>query len=174
MRSDFEKHNEFEKFSNRFLVEQLTNGPSVLMELAGDDAVNRLINLIGENSDPHTKPPSRLLFGLDSFRSAAFVSKNQQQAEQHIKIFFGEHSPKVEPQQRSTTLCLIKPHAIKENKAGYIIDGLFDADMRITAMKMCCLEKSSCEEFYEVYKGVVPEYVVSFNDQKYSNNSYHL
>lgn len=32
--------------------------------------------------------------------------------------------------------------------------------MTISAMKMIFLERPSCEEFYEVYKGVVPEYIV--------------
>uniref|UniRef100_A0A336MIC0 CSON012727 protein n=1 Tax=Culicoides sonorensis TaxID=179676 RepID=A0A336MIC0_CULSO len=142
-----------------FLVDQLTQGPCVMMELSGDDAVSRLINLIGEHGDPQAKPPSRLLFGLDSLRTAVFVSKNLQQAETHIKTFFGDYSPKVTAQEKNTTLCLIKAHAIKEGNAGKIIDGLFDADFRITAMKMCLLERQNCEEFYEVYKGVVPEYV---------------
>lgn len=135
-----------------------------MMELSGDDAVSRLINLIGEYGDPEAKPPARLLFGLDSLRTSVFVSKNLQQAETHIKTFFGQYSPKVKPHEGKTTLCLIKSHAIKEGNAGKIIDGLFDADFRITAMKMCLLERQNCEEFYEVYKGVVPEYVVSCNN----------
>lgn len=137
-----------------------------MMELSGDDAVSRLMNLIGEHGDPEGKPPARLLFGLDSLRTSVFVSKNLQQAETHIKTFFGPYSPRVETAHEpktSTTLCLIKAHAIKEGNAGRIIDGLFDADFRITAMKMCLLERQNCEEFYEVYKGVLPEYVVSFS-----------
>lgn len=133
------------------------------MELSGDDAVSRLIILIGEHGDPDRKPPSRLLFGLDSLRTSVFVSKNLQQAETHIRTFFADpYAPKVEPCENKTTLCLIKAHAIKEGNAGKIIDTLYDADFRITAMKMCLLERQNCEEFYEVYKGVVPEYVVSF------------
>ncbi|XP_063700703.1 nucleoside diphosphate kinase 7 isoform X2 [Culicoides brevitarsis] len=142
-----------------FLVEQLLSGPVVMMELSGDDAVSRLINLIGEHGDPDAKLPSRLLFGLDSLRTAVFVSKNLQQAETHIRTFFGDpYAPKVESTENKTTLCLIKAHAIKEGNAGKIIDALFDSDLRITAMKMCLLERQNCEEFYEVYKGVVPEY----------------
>lgn len=145
-----------------FLIEQFTNGiGGVVMELVGDDAVNRLIKLISNSADPDDiKPPSRLLFGIDKLRVAVFVSKNLQQADTQVKTFFNELSPKVTPlMDGKTTLCIVKPHAVKEGKAGNIIDAIVGADMRITAMKMCHLERASSEEFFEVYKGVVPEYV---------------
>lgn len=144
-----------------FLVDQFTNGISVVMELVGDDAVNRLIKLIESSAEPgDVKPPSRLLFGIDKLRVAVFVSKTLQMADTHVKTFFGELSPKVEPvMDGNTTLCIVKPHAVKEGKAGAIIDAILGADLRITAMKLFHLERENSEEFFEVYKGVVPEYV---------------
>lgn len=62
----------------------------------------------------------------------------------------------------NSTLGIVKPHAIKEGKLGEIIAKIYENNFKITAMKMIFLERPNCEEFYEVYKGVVPEYVVTF------------
>lgn len=45
-------------------------------------------------------------------------------------------------------------------KIGKIISNIYDGGFKITSMKMVFLERPYCEEFYEVYRGVVPEYVV--------------
>lgn len=37
---------------------------------------------------------------------------------------------------------------------------IYDCGFNITALKMSNLDRANCEEFYEIYKGVVPEYVV--------------
>lgn len=57
------------------------------------------------------------------------------------------------------TLCLIKPHIIKEGLAGQIIDTILSEGFEISAMEMFNLSRPVIEEFYEVYKGVLPEYV---------------
>lgn len=61
----------------------------------------------------------------------------------------------------NSTLGLVKPHALKEGKLGEIFAAIYQANFCITAMKMFHLARKNCEEFYEVYKGVVPEYVVN-------------
>lgn len=38
---------------------------------------------------------------------------------------------------------------------------IYENNLKITAMKMLYMERGNCEEFLEVYKGVVPEYNVS-------------
>lgn len=57
------------------------------------------------------------------------------------------------------TLCLIKPHIIKEGLAGQVIDAILDAGFEISAMELFNLTRPVIEEFYDVYKGVLPEYV---------------
>ena len=57
------------------------------------------------------------------------------------------------------TLCLIKPHIIKEGLTGQIIDTILSEGFEISAMEMFNLSRPVIEEFYEVYKGVLPEYV---------------
>ena len=57
------------------------------------------------------------------------------------------------------TLCIIKPHVIKEGLAGQIIDVILSEGFEISAMEMFNLSRPVIEEFYDVYKGVLPEYV---------------
>jgi len=57
------------------------------------------------------------------------------------------------------TLCLIKPHILKEGKAGQVIDAILEAGFEISALEMFQLSRAVIEEFYCVYKGVIPEYL---------------
>lgn len=84
---------------------------------------------------------------------------------QEIEFFFPTASNR-KPLKTTATLqrcalCIIKPHAIKDGKFGDIISMIHECGFNITALKMCYLDRANCEEFYEIYKGVVPEYVVS-------------
>ena len=55
--------------------------------------------------------------------------------------------------------CLvIKPHAIKEGNAGKIIDIILTEGFEISSMQMFYIDKIQAEEFFQVYKGVLPEY----------------
>lgn len=85
---------------------------------------------------------------------------------QEIEFFFPTASNR-KPLKTTATLqrcalCIIKPHAIKDGKFGDIISMIHECGFNITALKMCYLDRANCEEFYEIYKGVVPEYVVCF------------
>ena len=57
------------------------------------------------------------------------------------------------------TLCIIKPHIVVGGQAGQIIDMILSEGFEISAMEMFYLNKPSAEEFYDVYKGVLPEYI---------------
>jgi nucleoside-diphosphate kinase len=57
------------------------------------------------------------------------------------------------------TTCIIKPHAVKEGFAGPIIDQILAEGFEISAIEMFYLDKPTCEEFFEVYRGVLPEFV---------------
>lgn len=46
-------------------------------------------------------------------------------------------------------------------KLGNILTYITDNGFTIHAMKMFNLERENCEEFYEIYKGVVAEYLVN-------------
>lgn len=81
-----------------------------------------------------------------------------------MKFFFSTKSPSIKSSAiyDGTSLGIIKPHIVKEKKLGAILQCIVDEGFKITAIKMIHLDRVQCDEFYEIYKGVVQEYVVSF------------
>lgn len=59
----------------------------------------------------------------------------------------------------NNSCCVIKPHAVANGDAGKIIDIILEEGFEISAMEMFSLDKPTAEEFYEIYKGVLPEFV---------------
>lgn len=57
------------------------------------------------------------------------------------------------------TTCVIKPHAVANGDAGKIIDIILEEGFEISSMQMFTLDTPTAEEFFEVYKGVLPEFV---------------
>jgi nucleoside-diphosphate kinase len=57
------------------------------------------------------------------------------------------------------SLCIIKPHIIKEGNVGKVVDMILEEGFEISSMEMFKLDKGTAEEFFDVYKGVLPEYV---------------
>lgn len=57
------------------------------------------------------------------------------------------------------TLCIVKPHILKECKAGEVIDMILQAGFELSAAEIFYLSRPVIEEFYDVYKGVLPEYL---------------
>lgn len=55
----------------------------------------------------------------------------------------------------------MKPHALRDGYLGEIITAIDEAGFNITALNMFIVENVNAAEFYEVYKGIVPEYKVS-------------
>lgn len=51
------------------------------------------------------------------------------------------------------TLTIIKPHAVRENKAGAILSMLCNSGFRISALKMIKLTREHTEEFYVEHRG---------------------
>lgn len=57
------------------------------------------------------------------------------------------------------SLCLIKPHILAEGQVGSVIDMILTAGFEISAMELFNLSRPVVEEFMDVYKGVLPEYL---------------
>lgn len=58
------------------------------------------------------------------------------------------------------TLCIVKPHAIREGKLGKALELIDEGGFDVTALNMILVETVNACEFCEVYKGIVPEYKV--------------
>lgn len=152
-----------------FLMEHATSGPVLALELNAANALQLLIDLCGPE-DPNVarveQPDSlRALFGQDVVNNFVHCAETAAMARRQQLFFFPKTSLSAHFQTtallENTTLGIVKPHAVKDGRLADIFAAIRDGGMRITAMRMFFMERPSCEEFYELYKGVVPEYVVS-------------
>lgn len=150
-----------------FLMDHLMSGPILGLELIAANAVQKLIEITGPENPATAKtqaPESlRALYGDDIINNYIHCADTAALAEKQLANFFpsGKSSFQTTALFENTSLGIVKPHAVKEGKMGSICAAIYDGGMRITAMKMAFMERPACEEFYEVYKGIVPEYVVS-------------
>ena len=58
----------------------------------------------------------------------------------------------------NNTCCVIKPHIVTAGLAGQVIDTILEEGFEISAMQMFHLDRPTAEEFFEVYRGVLPEF----------------
>ncbi|XP_077440168.1 nucleoside diphosphate kinase homolog 7 isoform X2 [Vanacampus margaritifer] len=145
------------------LVQQVSSGPVIALELVGDEAVSVWRNLLGPSdaaAAAHKEAPqsaqghfgSDLVHGPDSLTAAA----------RELEFFFPTtvcHGPINTAVYSQCTCCIIKPHAVSQGLAGKIINSIAAAGFHISALQMFKVDRANAEEFYEVYKGVVTEYV---------------
>lgn len=62
-------------------------------------------------------------------------------------------------QLNNCSLCIIKPHLIRNGQVGSLVDCILSNGFNITAAQLFYLNRPQMEEFYDVYKGVLPEYI---------------
>ncbi|KAL4712712.1 hypothetical protein ACJJTC_008009 [Scirpophaga incertulas] len=147
-----------------FLLEYLSGQFVYGLELVGKNADKVLIDILGEG-DPMKATPGtiRALYGTDAVRNCAHASSCLETAMEDIDYFFPA-SPLDSNRLRLTatlsncTLCIVKPHAIREGKLGAVLESIGEGGFDITALNMLIVENINAAEFYEVYKGIVPEY----------------
>lgn len=146
-------------------MENLTAGPVVVMELLGENTIEQLKRICGPEDMDEAKrshPTSlRAIYGLDSNKSAVLNPEDSAANQRDLDLFFSKSGDrlKVQAKLHKSTLCIIKPHAVKEGKVGAILKMISDNGYTISAMKMCHLDRRQAEEFHEIYKGVVGEYL---------------
>lgn len=144
------------------LVEFMTSGPVVAIELVGPDAINRWRSMIGPTDSQRAKEQGghllRARFGTDGTRNALHGSDSETSAQREISFFFGSKYGANTACYNDTTCCVIKPHAVAEGRAGQMINAILMAGFQISAIGTFSLDKVNAEEFLEVYKGVVHEY----------------
>lgn len=149
----------------------LSSGPVIVMELIADNAYDKLVEICGPEDPLIAKEKAadtmRALYGIDLIKNAIHFTDKIENINREVKFFFSPEEMikqnlvfSLTAKYERSTLCIIKPHAIKECKAGDIITTILECGFDITAMKLFIMDRANCEEFYEVYKGVVPEYVV--------------
>jgi nucleoside-diphosphate kinase len=146
------------------LMDFVTSDVCVGMELVRDDAIKSWRGLLGPTNTQKAKDEApnslRARFGTDGTRNACHGSDSTESAERELGIFFGKSSIMGTSAVLNNCSCaIIKPHVVKAGLAGEIIQQVLDEGFEISGMEMFHLDTPSAEEFLEVYKGVLPEFL---------------
>lgn len=151
------------------LMDNITSGAIVVLEVLGENAIEQLKIICGPADISEAKMSSpnslRALYGLDDIRCAVLYPKDSESNQKDLEFFFPKSDDrlKVQAKLHRTTLCIIKPHAVREGKIGAILKAIKDEGFTVATMKMVHLDRKQCEEFFEIYKGVVGEYLQMVN-----------
>jgi nucleoside-diphosphate kinase len=145
----------------------ITSDVCVGMELTAGGAILGWRDFIGPTNTlkaKEEKPQSlRAIYGTDGTKNAVHGSDAVESARREIDFFFAGE-PTTRPMKTTAvlnncTLCIIKPHIIRDGLLGQVIDSILAEGFEISAMEMFYLSRAVIEEFYSVYKGVLPEYL---------------
>uniref|UniRef100_A0A9J7YQ53 Nucleoside diphosphate kinase homolog 7 n=1 Tax=Cyprinus carpio carpio TaxID=630221 RepID=A0A9J7YQ53_CYPCA len=147
--ADFYTEHQSKSFFNN-LVQFVSSGPVIAMELMGDEAVSTWRKVLGPtDSGVAQKDAANSLrgqFGTDGTKNAGHGSDSLASAARELEFFFPSttgHGPSNTAMYLDCTCCIIKPHAISEGKPPHTLT---------------IYSSLNAEEFLEVYKGVVAEY----------------
>jgi nucleoside-diphosphate kinase len=150
------------------LSEFMCSDVAVGMELVAGDAVAKWREVIGPTNTANAKAQApgsiRATFGTDGTKNAVHGSDSVGSYKRECNYWFGGDDPERRPMQTTAvldncSLCLVKPHILREGNAGKVIDAILEAGFEISALEMFNLNRAVIEEFYCVYKNVVPEYL---------------
>lgn len=147
-------------------MNELLAGPAISLELIGDNVVETMKACARykspelEASSVKLSPSLEDLCESEEIRFGFYYSDNDNDVEMDLRFFFeASHSIIKECLFQDTTLAIIKPHSIKDGLLGDIIAEILANGFRVSAMRMILMARINCEEFYEVYRGVLPEYI---------------
>uniref|UniRef100_A0A8C2CJ60 Nucleoside diphosphate kinase homolog 7 n=1 Tax=Cyprinus carpio TaxID=7962 RepID=A0A8C2CJ60_CYPCA len=147
--ADFYTEHQSKSFFNN-LVQFVSSGPVIAMELMGDEAVSTWRKVLGPtDSGVAQKDAANSLrgqFGTDGTKNAGHGSDSLASAARELEFFFPSttgHGPSNTAMYSDCTCCIIKPHAISEGKPPHTLT---------------IYSSLNAEEFLEVYKGVIAEY----------------
>jgi nucleoside-diphosphate kinase len=98
---------------------------------------------------------------------------------QELSFFFPttkaekEFSPKAVATMDASTCCIVKPHVLRAGNAGKLISEIQRSGFNISGLCSFHLKYEHAEEFYEIYKGVVQDYTVSWVDTYRTKDNDH-
>lgn len=146
------------------LVSFVSQDVVVGLELVRDNAIAKLQQIMGPANSLTAKNQSpssiRGMFGKDSLRNAIHGSDSAAAYAHETMCFFqAPHFSKTSAQLNNCSCAIIKPHVMQSKQLGKILDEVLEEGFEVSALEMFYLDKSSAEEFFEVYKGVLPEFV---------------
>ena len=136
--------------SNEISPEFLSSDFVVGMELVKSNAVAEIDKLVKNEINNLTKENNPIII----------YSNDLNIAQQEINYYF---NIKHQPQLSNCSLLVIKPHIIESGNAGKLIDIILNEGFEISSMTMIYLDKETAENFFDVYKGFLPEYSAIIN-----------
>eukprot|EP00658_Telonema_sp_P-2_P033301 TRINITY_DN24471_c0_g1_i1.p1 TRINITY_DN24471_c0_g1~~TRINITY_DN24471_c0_g1_i1.p1 ORF type:complete len:387 (+),score=101.60 TRINITY_DN24471_c0_g1_i1:176-1336(+) len=139
------------------IVQFLSSDAVTVLELVGENSVHKWQDLMGSGRDQNS---IRGQFGVDEVSDAVYGSSTESQAELDLDFFFGPDSSRLAQTAvfDNCTLCIVKPHVVGAGGAGKVIDDILARGFEISAVQMFKEDRSNIEEFFEVYKEVLPDY----------------
>ncbi|XP_021206239.1 nucleoside diphosphate kinase 7 isoform X2 [Bombyx mori] len=148
----------------RIIIDYVTTGEVIGLELVAPDAVTKWRQCLGA-TDPTEAAPGTLrnLYGENKLKNVAHGCNTSEDAAKMLELFFGYEKgiPRVPFRAtfKNCTCCVIKPHAVIEGNIGSILEQISTSGkFFISAMAMFSVKLANATEFFEVYKGVLPEY----------------
>lgn len=155
----YQEHSEKSFFP--FMIDYISSDVVVAIELIGENAVAYWRELIGPTDPIEARgicPESiRAKFGVDGTKNAVHGSDSRSSAIRELEFFFN-----AEINRATTAVCdncallMIKPSFVN-TKSGEILTMLLANQFEISALEMVTLDMKTAEEFYEVYKGILPK-----------------
>lgn len=91
-------------------------------------------------------------------RNAVHASSDVRNKKAEMDLFFSNQNPTTAIFTNCTCV-VIKPHVVAAGQAGQVIDAILEEGFEISAMQMFNMDKPTAEEFLEIYRGVLPEFV---------------
>ncbi|EAY08525.1 Nucleoside diphosphate kinase family protein [Trichomonas vaginalis G3] len=145
------------------LVRYMTSGPIVAMELVGQNAIAKWRQIIGptnlDNAKAQAPESLRARFARSTTENFAHGSDSPESAKRELGIIFGDNSIRLVASHQESTLCVVKPHIVKENLAGQLIQMITKAGYQIVGAAMESYDIQAANEFYECYRGVIDNYM---------------
>ncbi|XP_053604531.1 nucleoside diphosphate kinase homolog 7-like [Plodia interpunctella] len=146
------------------IIDYITSSEVIGLELVAPNAVAKWRSCLGATNPKDAAPGTlRRLYGQDMLRNVAHGCNDIDDAKENLELFFGYQGKVPRVPFRATfkdcTCCIIKPHAIMDGNIGSIIEMIATSDkFYISAMAMFLVKNANALEFFEVYKGILPEY----------------
>lgn len=138
------------------LEEFMTSDVVIGMELVAANAIQKWRSFIGPTNSLKAKAEApnsiRAMFGTDGTKNAVHGSDSTASASREINFFFdGTRNMKTSAVLNNCSLCIIKPHIIRNGQAGQVVDMIMQSGFEISAAEMFNLNRPQIEEFMNVY-----------------------
>lgn len=148
----------------RIPISAMLNDPVIVFQVRAVNAITKLQEVVGpaDKEEALESNPHSLRARYSHLGDSNLYVATEETVQQLSQIFFPASEPciKLRPYctQDNTTLCIIKPHALKEGNMACIMRMIEDNKYEITGMRMLLMDKDSVVRLLEVYQNVVSEY----------------